>query len=167
MQSRHPHVSSPRHCRATLGEGSRPIMPNARAYNPDPMQVIKKLTTITQRRGRRGKVSMMITYLRWCPVCIPYRNTVQVPHRAPPNPRWSIQSRPRKCAQQHRRTDRERGGPMIDDVRPPGQPWIQNKTKQKHPGSRNSSGGAREEAECRGHGERNKKKIKIKKDAPE
>ena len=27
----------PRHCRATLGDGSRPMMPNARAYNPDPM----------------------------------------------------------------------------------------------------------------------------------
>jgi hypothetical protein len=93
-------------------------MPNARAYNPDPMQVIKKLTTITQQRGRRGEVSMMITYPQWCQVCIPYRNTVQVPHRAPPNPRWLIPSRPRKCAQQHRRTDRERGGPMIDDVRP-------------------------------------------------
>src|SRR5229473_8148595 len=39
MQSHHPHV--PRHCRATLGAGSRPIMPNVSAYNPDPIQFTK------------------------------------------------------------------------------------------------------------------------------
>jgi hypothetical protein len=127
-----PSCPSPRHCRATLGAGSRPMMPNARAYNPDPMYIAKKIKMRKMRiatrphkwEGQHNGVGGD-TYLQWCQVCIPYQNTVQVRRRAPPNPRWSISSRPIHIAP---RRQQDHDGPHHFVS-----PRIQKRTK--HPGS--------------------------------